>query len=275
MAKGIDLTSKEWLDLIFEGKNKEYGAYELRESSSKRHIEALVIVTVAGLLLVYLPQFIRSVTPYHVSENFVETEEIKVIDIEVPEKIETIVSLEAPVPLPPLAPAVKFVDFVVVPDSKITIDDLLPTQIALTETDAAIATVSVEGVPGGTAHVDETHGEIFGTGSGTGTEKPYDFVEQPPQFPGGEKELMKWLNTNIKYPLIALEQGIEGRVILRFVVGADGSVSSVEIQRSLDPSCDREAVRVIKNMPKWNPGKQNGQTVSVYYTLPVLFKITK
>lgn len=276
MAKGIDLTSKEWLDLIFEGKNKEYGAYELRENSSKRHIEALIIVTLVGLVLVYLPQFIRSVTPHRtISVKVAEVEELKVIDIEDPEKIEPIVSIEAPAPPPALVATVKFVDFVVVPDSKVTADDLIPTQIALDDMGVAIASTTIEGVAGGNVHIDDVSTDVFGTGSGTGMEKPYDFVEQPPQFPGGEKELMKWLNTNIKYPLIALERGIEGRVILRFIVSADGSVSGVEVQRSLDPSCDREAVRVVKNMPKWNPGKQNGQAVPVYYTVPVLFKIAK
>jgi protein TonB len=275
MAKDIDLTSKEWLNLVFEGKNKEYGAYELRENSSNRHIEALVIVTVVGLALIYLPQFIRQAAPQRVPEKVTETNELKVIDVEVSEKVEPIVSIEAPAPPPALAASVKFVDFVVVPDSKITAADLAPTQAALSETDAAIATVTIEGVPEGTAHVDDSHGEIFGTGTGAGIEKALEFVEQPPQFPGGEKELMKWLSESIKYPIVALEKGIEGRVILRFIVSANGSVSSVEIQRSLDPNCDREAVRVVKNMPKWIPGKQNGQEVNVYYTLPVLFKIAK
>jgi protein TonB len=275
MAKDIDLTSKEWLDLVFEGKNKEYGAYELRENSSNRHIEALVIVTIVGLALIYLPQFIRLATPLHITEKIAETNELKVIDVEVSEKIEPIVSIEAPAAPPAPAASIKFADFVVVPDSKITADDLMPTQAALTETDAVIATTTTEGVPGGTAHVDDFHGEVFGTGTGAGIEKALEFVEQPPQFPGGEKELMKWLSENIKYPIIAIEKGIEGRVILRFIVGANGTVSGVEVQRSLDPSCDREAVRVVKNMPKWMPGKQNGQTVNVYYTLPVLFKIAK
>jgi protein TonB len=271
MAKGIDLTSQEWLNLVFEGKNKKYGAYELRENSSNRHVKALVIVTIVGLAFVYLPQLIRSVAPYQVPPTVTVKDELKVIDIEEPVKVEPVFSIEAPAPAPALATAVKFTDFVVVTDSKITAEDLVPTQVALTETDAVIATTEVEGVPGGTVHVDDTHGAIAGTGTG----KPYVTVEQPPQFPGGEKELMKWLNGNIKYPINAIERGIEGRVVLRFVVGFDGAVTGVEILSSLDPSCDREAVRVVSNMPKWNPGKQNGHAVNVYYTLPVYFKIAK
>jgi protein TonB len=276
MAKDIDLTSKEWLNLVFEGKNKEYGAYELRENSSNRHIAALIIVTIAGLALVYLPQFIQSAAPHQTPEKKVkETDELKVIDISDPQKIEPIVSIEAPAPPPALVSTVKFTDFVVVPDSKITASDLVPTQIALTETNAVIATTTIEGVPDGTTHIDDVHTKIFGTGTGTGegAEKPYAYVEQPPQFPGGEKELMKWLSENMKYPPIAQEKGIQGRVVLRFVVSPDGSIGQVEVQRSLDPSCDKEAVRVVKNMPKWTPGKQNGNAVFVYYTLPVLFRL--
>jgi TonB family protein len=101
----------------------------------------------------------------------------------------------------------------------------------------------------------------------------YDHVEQMPSFPGGDKALYKWFETNLKYPDASIKDSIQGRVVVRFVVRKDGSISDVEILRSLDPSCDKEAVRVIKNMPKWIPGKQNGKNVDVYFTLPILFKL--
>jgi len=85
--------------------------------------------------------------------------------------------------------------------------------------------------------------------------------------------LLKWLSENINYPPIASEQGIQGRVSLRFVVTPDGSVEQVEVVKSLDPSCDREAVNKVKKMPKWVPGRQNGNPVSVYYNLPVRFQL--
>ena len=103
------------------------------------------------------------------------------------------------------------------------------------------------------------------------TEEIYYHVEQMPQFPGGQEELMAYLSNNIKYPAIARDQSIQGRVAVRFVVHANGSISNVEVLRSLDPSCDKEAIRVIKSMPQWIPGKQNGKAVNVYYTLPVKF----
>jgi len=111
----------------------------------------------------------------------------------------------------------------------------------------------------------------------TEDDKPQIFshVEIMPQFPGGDVALIKWLQDNIQYPTIAAEHGIQGRVTLRFVVKPDGSVDQVEIQKSLDPSCDAEALRVVRMMPRWIPGKQNGNPVYVYYSLPVTFHLQK
>jgi len=100
-------------------------------------------------------------------------------------------------------------------------------------------------------------------------------VEDQPEFPGGgQKALLKYLSENVKYPVIAQENGIQGRVICQFVVNKDGSIVDVEVVRSGgDPSLDKEAIRVIKSMPKWKPGKQRGKPVRVKYTLPVNFKL--
>jgi len=104
-------------------------------------------------------------------------------------------------------------------------------------------------------------------------EKVFTEVEQLPVFPGGEAALMKFLSTNIHYPLSAAEKGIEGRVILRFIVRKTGEVSDVEVIRGLSPDCDQEAIRVISMMPKWTPGRQNGRDVSVYFTIPIKFML--
>ena len=100
-------------------------------------------------------------------------------------------------------------------------------------------------------------------------------IEQQPEFPGGFKELMKYLNDNLKYPKDALGQGIEGRVRVQFIVTKTGEISNVKILQSLHPSCDEEAVRLISSMPKWIPGKQNGVPVNVYYTVPIRFTLEK
>jgi TonB family protein len=107
-------------------------------------------------------------------------------------------------------------------------------------------------------------------------EKPVIFthVESMPVFPGGDAALIKYLLDNLLYPKTAVEKGIQGRVILRFVVKTDGTIDDVQVSKSLDPACDEEAVRAVKAMPKWTPGKQKGEAVAVFYTLPVIFKLS-
>ena len=104
-------------------------------------------------------------------------------------------------------------------------------------------------------------------------EKLYSVVQQMPMFPGGESELSRFINQNIKYPVRAQQNSIQGRVIVRFVVSKTGQVDRVEVIRSLFPDCDKEAVRVIKLLPKFIPGKQNGENVAVWYIMPVTFKL--
>ena len=105
------------------------------------------------------------------------------------------------------------------------------------------------------------------------TDEIFVVVEKQPEFPGGTTALMKFLGDNIKYPVIAQENGIQGRVITNFVVERDGSISDVQVVRGQDPSLDKEAVRVIKTMPKWAPGQQRGKPVRVRFTLPVVFRL--
>lgn len=105
------------------------------------------------------------------------------------------------------------------------------------------------------------------------TEEIFVVVEEQPEFPGGNTAMMKFLGDNIKYPVIAQENGIQGRVITNFVVERDGSITDVQVVRGVDPSLDKEAIRVIQSMPKWKPGKQRGSTVRVRFTLPVVFRL--
>ena len=101
----------------------------------------------------------------------------------------------------------------------------------------------------------------------------YNVVEEMPQFPGGDAELMKYIYDNLRYPAVAQENGIQGQVLLRFVVSRTGAIENIQVLRSPDPSLAKEAVRVLQGMPKWIPGKQNGNEVPVYFTLPVKFKL--
>jgi len=104
-------------------------------------------------------------------------------------------------------------------------------------------------------------------------EKIFTAVEQAPKFPGGDAEMYKWLSNHIRYPEQAAQNNIQGRVTVQFVVEKDGSIGEVKVVRGKDPDLDKEAVRVVKSMPKFVPGKMNGQAVRVWFTLPINFKL--
>jgi TonB family protein len=106
-------------------------------------------------------------------------------------------------------------------------------------------------------------------------EQIFSFVEQMPEFPGGEKAMMEFVSTHLKYPTAAIENGIEGKVIVGFTVDNAGSIYAVNIAKGLEESCNNEAMRIVKAMPKWKPGTQNGKPVAVKYNLPISFKLTK
>jgi TonB family protein len=133
------------------------------------------------------------------------------------------------------------------------------------ETPATVAQASVT--------LSATNGKVTAVSSAN-KDSIFSQSEEMPRFPGGEKAMMEYLFTNIKYPKSAYESKIEGRVVVRFVIDSNGSAVNPTIERSLDPACDREAIRVIKDMPKWTPGMNGGQAVSVYFTLPIAFKLT-
>lgn len=278
MARNVNLNSSDWCDIIFEGKNKAYGAYEMRQSSSKRHIISFGCVLVFTALVAVSPQLINAAKP---DKELLGTNLLggpTVVDMLPPEEPEEIpVDPSLPPPPPPMINSIAFSPPVITEDSNVREEDEMVTQEELRESTAMISTVTYEsenttGVDPG--EVLREQREITGDPA-PNPDTPVDFVEIMPQYPGGNSEMMKYLNNNIKYPSIASENGIEGRVILRFVVGKDGSISNVRVLKGLDSSCDKEAVRVVKSMQKWIPGRQNGHPIAVNYTLPVMFKLQR
>ena len=265
------LNSEKWLSLVFEGRNKDYGAYVHREESSDRHLKAMLIITIVALGLIFLPKVIKSVLP-PAAEKVSQTGIATLTDLTQDEVRDRVTPVEAPPPPAlDLLNTTKFTSPIIAPDDKVDNEDVMMAQQALSEPDVHISIATVVGSPDG---IDiATIKTITGGEEVTVKPKIPTYIEVMPMFPGGDAALMKWLHDNIVYPSIAIEQGIQGRVNLRFVVGTDGSVDQVEIVKGLDPSCDKEAVRVIKKMPKWIPGKQNGNPASVYYSLPVVFKL--
>lgn len=270
MAK-IDLTSFEWCELIFSGKNKAYGAYRMRANSPKRHNLAMLIVVIIALVGFSIPTLIRIATP---KQKEVMTEVTTLSQLDEPEvKQDEMKKVEPIAPPPPaLKSSIKFTAPVIKKDSEVRDEDEMKSQKELTQTKVAISIADVKGN-------DEANGKDIAdlkqvvTQAEPAKEEVFDMVEQMPTFPGGNAELMKYIAEHLKYPAIAQENGTQGRVICQFVIGKDGQVRDVDVVRSLDPYCDKEAIRVIKSLPRWIPGKQNGKAVSVKYTVPIVFKL--
>lgn len=273
----IDLISSDWVDLVFEGRNKAYGAYRLRKSTTKRNILAMVAV----VLLLIVAFIILTV------KNFVDEQRAKVAMTQVaeltnydqPKKKAEVkqkkVEVEPERVVERVKSSIKFTAPVIKKDEEVKPDEELKTQDELMSTKTAIGTFDVKGN-------DDANGEILKAKEVIAEPEPpkheeenkvFDIVEQQPLFPGGPAALMKYLHENTKYPVVAQENGVQGRVTVQFVVEKDGSISDVHVLRGVDPSLDKEAVRVVKSMPRWTPGKQNGITVRVNYRVPVLFRL--
>ena len=203
------------------------------------------LVFTLSLVFVALEWTEKEVTKYEVTDTeFLFEDELDIQQT----------SQETPPPPPP--PAVQEVEVLNVVEDNVETESIEVN----TEDDKAEEVVIAAPVE---APVEEEEEEVV-----------FVIVESMPEFPGGQQALFKYLSENVKYPVIAHENGIQGRVICQFVVNKDGSIVDVEVVRSGgDPSLDKEAVRVIKSMPKWKPGKQRGKPVRVKYTVPVNFKL--
>ncbi len=275
MAK-IDLIDNGWVDLVFEGKNQAYGAYQLRKNTGIRNLKALAVMFAAFLIIAGIVYAKVSIENYIASKNaaieadvelqsLAEKKEIKEEKKDEPEveKIE----------VERVKSSVAFTVPEIKKDDEVKEDQEMKSQDDLAETNTAIGAFTVEGNDE-TAEVKHVEEKIAEPEPVKEEEtKVFDVVEQMPSFPGGPSALMQYLNSNIKYPVVAEENGVQGRVVCTFVVEKDGSITDVRVVKSVDPSLDKEATRVVKGMPKWIPGKQNGSAVRVKYTVPVTFRL--
>ena len=268
MAK-IDLTTLEWCDIVFEGRNKGYGAYKLREDSPKRHLWSVLIVLVLAVLAFLIPALIRLASPKDRVENTEVVQLAKLKNAEVKQKDKQIIKDE---PTPPQAvkSSVKFTAPVIKKDEEVNTDEEIKSQEDLLTAKGSISIADVKGN-------DESGKDIADlkqiVTQAAPEEKVFDVVEQMPTYPGGLEALNDYLMKHIKYPVIAEENGIQGKVIVTFVVEKDGSITDIVVVKSVDPALDKEAKRVVGTMPHWIPGKQNGSTVRVKFTLPVTFRL--
>lgn len=275
MARDIKWTSPEWCDLVFEGRNKEYGAYEIRRTSPRRHLTAYMIIVACVILALLVPFFVKFIIPARTDEKMVSVTALSDLKMDEPEVKEEnkVVQIEVPPP-PPLKSTIKFTAPVIKADEQVKDEDEIKSQQEIKETKAAISVADVKGN-------DEEHGKDIAELEDhkqivqEEEDKVFVAVEQAPSFPGGEEALRKWMRDELRYPVIAQENEIEGRVILQFVVGKTGEIRDIVVLRVVDPALDKEAVRMVRSMPKWIPGKQQGVAVSVSFSLPVVFKLQR
>ncbi len=283
MAKDVDLSSKEWTDLIFEGKNKEFGAYTLRSQSDRRHNRAMILVIIGLVLVLIGGYFWGMYNDYRREQKELELQaqleqQLAAMEEQVEEQPEEEIqqAVEEPVQeeaLPEeILNTIKDTEIAIAEDNEVT-EDITSKDEVQESTAAAGASTFDQGTDDLNVVREHTEDIIVEEKKEPVKEEVFTAVEQMPQFPGGDAELLKYIATHIKYPTMAAENNIQGRVVVKFVVKKDGQVGDVVVLRGRDPDLDKEAQRVVKTLPKFIPGKMNGQAVAVWYTLPINFKL--
>ncbi len=284
--RNVDLTSQDWRNLVFADKNKEFGAYQLRKESDKRHNLA-VLFTLIGLVVIFILIIAFSKwSDYRAEQQALALQEQR-------EKMmaaQLAQEAEEPEPEPEVEEQKFEQPEIEVPEEVLATVQV--TQIAIVDADK----VKNEVMDMDTQKEDNTaRGVVTQEGSDDADkfkavqeqvvvkepepevkpkeEEIFVAVEQQAEFPGGTAAMMKWLSNNVRYPESAQQNDIQGRVIVKFVVEKDGSIGKAEILKGVDRDLDREALRVVKKMPKWQPGKNNGVAVRSYFNLPVVFKL--
>ena len=279
--KSSNLYGSEWLALVFANRNQNYGAYELRRQSSNTLLKAFLIVA---------PLFVAAFVGPSIASAFKDEEVVvdpiqKVVEVDnaihkiEPKQEEKKVEKQAEVETPKvIAPKVKSVAMT----DKITVvkDDLVTLQPPTSDEikNAVIASTTQDGIVGkGNADVPTAPAGLgLGTGTvGNGNEiVEAAGVEVYPEFPGGMEAWSKYIQRNLRYPGMAQDAGVQGKVYLSFVVEKDGTITDVKVVRGIGYGCDDEAMRVIKKSPRWKAGMQNNLPVRVRYNMPISYTIS-
>ncbi len=252
----------------------------MRAGSTARHTKAVFWVIISLAIVVVLlilsvngvfskaedttvASTVQEVVSYEVEEQIEEEEEEQFV---MPEEPEEIIAPEE------VANQQQVTDLLIVEDDKIEEDKQVKNTDEVLENEAALGAVDITE---GTNDLNKVIVKEEVIVAPVVEDEPVSIamVEQKPEFPGGEAAMYKWLGDNIVYPSAASEEGVQGRVVVEFVVGKDGSITNVRVVRPRHPALDKEALRVVKAMPNWVPGRNNGQPVKVTYTLPVTFKL--
>ena len=278
MAK-IDLYDPKWVDMVFDGKNKSYGAFQLRKGTSGRNIKSLIILVIAAALVGgFLAWKVIEQKQAEQQAAYMEALELSKLQKEAKkqEKKEVVKpKVEPKKEIPVARQTQKFTAPVIKKDELVKEENQIK-QMDKLDDKVAVGTENHEGTKD--RNVEAVRNDIAVNTPPPApkeevTNKVFDVVEVMPSFPGGQGALLSYLSSHVKYPVVAQENGVQGRVTVSFVVERDGSITDVHVVRSVDPSLDREAARVVSSMPNWQPGKQNGSAVRVKFNVPVQFKL--
>lgn len=280
----IDLASREWCDLVFEGRNREYGAYRARANKGKFQLRALIFVLI----------LIAAIIAFLIAKNAVEAaiEKNRALDGEQVTELSQLKKDEPKKEEKKKEPELKYeepkqekvkvkasIEFTVpkiVDDDKVDHSKELKTQDEVTKSSFAIASQDYAGDGEGGINIDDLKDNQ--TAGGTSTPKEEEvvdnaLVEVQASYPGGEAALIAFISKTLVYPQIAVEQDLQGTVILRFRVNADGTVGDIIVKKSLSRECDQAAADVVKKLKRFIPAKQQGHPVPVWFTLPIRFQL--
>ena len=254
----LDLLKNQWLEIVFEGRNKKYGAYDLRKSITKNTVKAFAIGTVIFVVLVSIPTIMRMI-PDTTEDTTIDT---KITAVKLPPKEKPKENLPPPPPPPPKVDQVKFVKPVVakaedVVEEIVVVKELKDKNIGKeTIKGDPDAEVTIEPVGTGVAAVVEEDNTIYNTAG----------IEVKPDFPGGIDKFLAFVGKNYQAPE---EEGLKGKVYVTFVVEKDGSLTDIKVLRDIGYGTGKEAIRVLNKSPRWTPGEQNGKKVRCTFSLPI------
>ena len=249
-----------WVNMVFEGRNQQYGAFVLRKKSSNHTIKGIVFSIIGFSLAIAAPVIINYLKQQIPKENIVVEAEITKLDAP-PPMDESTPPPPPPPPPPPVKSTIKFTPPEIKKDEDVT--EPPPTQVELEKVDAGAQTV-----------VGDPDAKDVLIDEGDGNGEILLEAEIQPEFPGGEEKMLEYLRDHVEYPPIAKENNQEARVVLRFAVMPDGSIDKIELlSKPAGWGLDEAAKKAVKGMPKWSPGRQAGRAVAVYFTLPVLFSL--
>ncbi|SDG80676.1 energy transducer TonB [Chitinophaga filiformis] len=272
-----NIIKSDFLDILFDGRNKDYGAYDLRRSEDKRVRNAIIGTTSIALVIIggYVLSNKLMAADMHTRKD-VAVKETILKELEIPEE-KPLTPPPPPVttPPPPAASSIRLVPPVITDDELVRTEDEVPKIDSIGNKSIGVANIQGDdvdgadnpfenGLKGGNNVIEPPKAEV--------RDEPFVTVEIMPSFPGGEDALSRFLQRNIRYPHMAQENGIEGRVFVQFIIDPEGKVSEVQtVGAHKGGGLEEEAIRVVKLMPNWKPGRQSGRNVSVRYNLPIGF----